>query len=73
MKWENTYESVATTFERDELIELVELAEEAALSELAAFGCIEFENDERDVVGDELEGFWEFADVTPWYIPFELM
>lgn len=59
MKWENTYESVATTNERDELIELVELAEEAALSELAAFGCI--------------EGFWEFADVTPWYMPFELM
>lgn len=47
--------------ERDEIIEFVDVAEEAALSELAAFGFIGFENDERDITGDELEGFWEFA------------
>lgn len=50
-----------TLNEIDVLIREIEIAEETALSELAAFGYVEFENDERNVVGDELEGFWEFA------------
>lgn len=33
----------AETAERDQLIELVETAEESAMAELAVFGCIEFE------------------------------
>jgi hypothetical protein len=47
--------------ERDELIELAEMAEEAAQTELAVFGNVEWEFDERIIDGDELEGFWEFA------------
>ena len=50
-----------TLNEIDVLIREIEIAEETALSELAAFGYVEFENDERNVVGDELEGSWEFA------------
>ena len=54
-------ELAAEVAERDQLIEYVEFVEEAALTELREFGYVEFENDERNVVGDELEGFWEFA------------
>ena len=35
--------TAAEVAERDETIELAELAEESAMSELAVFGCIEFE------------------------------
>ena len=53
MKW-NEFEQV---------IELAELAEEAAMSELGAFCSIEPPSfDERIVDGAELEAFWSFAE-----------
>jgi cell division septum initiation protein DivIVA len=40
---ERGWEIAAEVAERDEIAELAEMAEESALSELGAFGCIEFE------------------------------
>lgn len=48
--------------ERDALIELVELAEEAAMTELEAFGSVWPEDGVSQAEYDEtLEEFWEFA------------
>jgi len=43
-------EIAAEVAERDAIIEHAEMAEEAALSELEAFGCIEFEDDEPMII-----------------------
>ena len=44
-------------------MELVEMAETAAMAELEAFGCIEFEDGTTQAEFDEenCEPFWEFA------------
>ena len=54
MKWEH---------EMEQVIELAELAEEAAMAELAAFGCYWPEEAMRDDEFNEdgCEPFWQFA------------
>ena len=78
-EWEEAYdeamrerETAREVAERDEICEFVEIAEESALSELAAFGCIGFEVDERDEDGDELCACWDFIVDCDEYIAFDL-
>lgn len=64
--------------ERDALIEYVEAVEEAALAELAEFGCVEFEvaTSDAELNEDECEPFWAFAcdlyDEPRAYVPLDL-
>lgn len=46
-----------------EIIELVEVIEQAALAELSAFGCIEFEEEVPvpEWANDEVEAVWDIA------------
>lgn len=54
MLWEHELETIA---------EFAEMAEESALAELGAFGCIEFEDATSQAEFDEgeCEPFWAFA------------
>jgi len=70
-------EIAAEVAERDALIELAEVAEESANSELAAYGFIANPVEyERDVHGEECEAFWAFAcdlyDEPRAYVLYEL-
>ena len=61
-EYEAEQEIAREVAERDALIELVELADETAMSELAAFGNVWPEDGVSQAEYDEtLEEFWEFA------------
>ena len=59
---EHDEEITAEIAERDELVEFIELAEEAARVELAEFGCVAIETGLSDAEWDKASPeFWEFA------------
>ena len=56
----------------NEIIEVVDAIEEAAMHEVNVFGFAAFENDERGIDGEELDAFFAFVEDADEYVPFSL-
>ena len=58
--------------EIEELLEVVEMAEVCAMTELAEFGCIGFEQGFGHIEPDENAAAWSMFFECDEYVPFEL-